>query len=70
MELNQLEKIVEFCSGFENPVILFDKDWNIVYCNKKSFVNSKSSVQNITMSDIEKLKAGENILVVVKDMLP
>ena len=63
MELNHLEKIVEFCSGFENPVILFDKEWNIVYCNRKSLVNSKSLAQIITESEIEKLKKGEDFLI-------
>ncbi len=60
-----MDSIVEFCSGFKNPVILFDKNWNIIYCNNKSLVNSKSMSRVITESDIDKLKAGKNMLVVI-----
>lgn len=65
MDKNELDRIVDFCSGFANPVILFDKDWNVVFCNKKNFVTSKTNVQNLTMSDIKKLKSGESFLMVV-----
>ncbi|MGN0670695.1 MAG: hypothetical protein ACI4JZ_09105, partial [Oscillospiraceae bacterium] len=65
MDKNELDRIVDFCSGFANPVILFDKDWNVVFCNKKNFVTSKTNVQNLTMSGIKKLKSGESFLMVV-----
>lgn len=65
MDFNELDKITAFCSGFANPVILFDKEWNVVYCNKKSFVLPKTNVKNLILSDIEKLKSGESFLMVV-----
>lgn len=65
MDFNELDKITSFCSSFANPVILFDKEWNVVFCNKKNFVSSKSDVKSLILSDIEMLKSGESFLMVV-----
>lgn len=65
LDREELNRIMKFCSGFTNTVILFDKDWNVVYCNKKNFVTPKTNIKNLTMSDTEETKDSGSFLMVV-----
>lgn len=65
MDYSELEIIESFCQGFVNPVILFNKKWEIVYCNKKNFVSPDMTLQSLTMNEDEKLKSHHSFLMTV-----
>lgn len=65
LEFSEFESIKAFCRGFVNPVILFNKKWEIVYCNKKNFLAPDISLQDLTMGDEEKLKSHHCFLMTI-----
>ena len=65
MELGEFETIKEFCRGFVNPVILFNKKWEIIYCNKKNFLTPDMTLQKLIMCNEEKLKSHHSVLMTV-----
>ena len=65
MELGEFETIKEFCRGFVNPVILFNKKWEIIYCNKKNFLAPDMTLQKLIMCNEEKLKSHHSVLMTI-----
>lgn len=65
MDYNELEFIKSFCQGFVNPVILFNKKWEIIFCNKRNFLAPDTTLQDLTMGEEEKLKSHHSFFMTV-----
>ncbi len=66
MDSADFSDVKEFCKSFLNPVIFFNKDWEIVYCNKKNFITTEKTVYQLTLNDTGILNLNRSNFVMVK----
>lgn len=51
MDLSSRQGIIDYCKKFINPVIVTDRDFKVVYCNRSSFVKVSSCLSEFPHTD-------------------